>query len=171
MQKEPVSKQASTGTRPQIRVLRNKDRGFPHFNPAIISRALSRSLHRTRLTTSASGPPPTPRGSYKIHLYGLYDADTVRHLHLHPSGHKAHRHSSSMGLVYNTYLNSDKIFGCKNCKTHLASHDAIISRVRSPALVAFPVTCTLSCLRCKYAGGILPCATEPWCILWQVEHC
>ncbi|KAL9135039.1 MAG: hypothetical protein Q9175_003778 [Cornicularia normoerica] len=33
-----------------------------------------------------------------------------------------------MGLVYNTYLNSDKIFGCKNCKTHLASHDAIISR-------------------------------------------
>ena len=37
-----------------------------------------------------------------------------------------------MGLVYNTYLNSDKIFGCKHCKTHLASHDAIISRVRSP---------------------------------------
>ena len=35
-----------------------------------------------------------------------------------------------MGLVYNTYLNSDKIFGCKTCKTHLASHDAIISRVR-----------------------------------------
>ena len=34
-----------------------------------------------------------------------------------------------MGLIYNTYLNSDKIFGCKNCKTHLASHDAIISRV------------------------------------------
>lgn len=36
-----------------------------------------------------------------------------------------------MGLVYNTYLNSDKIFGCKHCKTHLASHDAIISRVSS----------------------------------------
>ena len=35
-----------------------------------------------------------------------------------------------MGLVYNTYLNSDKIFGCKSCKTHLASHDSIISRVR-----------------------------------------
>ncbi|KAI4285282.1 MAG: hypothetical protein L6R35_004694 [Caloplaca aegaea] len=33
-----------------------------------------------------------------------------------------------MGLAYNVYLNSDKIFGCKNCKTHLASHDAIISR-------------------------------------------
>ena len=58
-----------------------------------------------------------------------------------------------MGLVYNTYLNSDKIFGCKNCKTHLASHDAIISRVRAPALVAFPVTCTLSYLRFKYAGA------------------
>lgn len=34
-----------------------------------------------------------------------------------------------MGLSYNVYLNSDKIFGCKNCKTHLASHDTIISRV------------------------------------------
>ncbi|KAL8737828.1 MAG: hypothetical protein Q9181_001319 [Wetmoreana brouardii] len=33
-----------------------------------------------------------------------------------------------MGLSYNVYLNGDKIFGCKNCKTHLASHDAIISR-------------------------------------------
>lgn len=164
MQKEPVSKQAQA---PGLRSVSSETRteGFR-------SLTLPSSLEpRTRLTTSASGPPPTPRGSYKIHLYGLYDADTVRHLHLHPSGHKAHRHSSSMGLVYNTYLNSDKIFGCKNCKTHLASHDAIISRVRSPALVAFPVTCTLSCLRFKYAGGISPCAAEPWCILWQVGHC
>lgn len=41
-----------------------------------------------------------------------------------------------MGLAYNVYLNSEKIFGCKHCKTHLASHDAIISRVSpdSPAL-------------------------------------
>lgn len=43
----------------------------------------------------------------------------------------------TMGLVYNTYLNSDKIFGCKNCKTHLASHDAIISRVSPLFLVVF----------------------------------
>ncbi|KAL8763643.1 MAG: hypothetical protein Q9184_000643 [Pyrenodesmia sp. 2 TL-2023] len=35
---------------------------------------------------------------------------------------------AAMGLSYNVYLNSDKIFGCKNCKTHLASHDSIISR-------------------------------------------
>ena len=86
VQKEPVSKQAQA---PGLRSVSSetKDRGFPQFNPAIISRALSRSLHRTRLTTSASGPPPPPpRGSYKIHLYGLYDADTVRHLHLQPSG-------------------------------------------------------------------------------------
>jgi hypothetical protein len=33
-----------------------------------------------------------------------------------------------MGLAYNVYLNSEKIFGCKHCKTHLASADAIISR-------------------------------------------
>lgn len=36
-----------------------------------------------------------------------------------------------MGLAYNTYLNSSKIYGCKNCKAHLANHEDIISRVRS----------------------------------------
>jgi len=45
-----------------------------------------------------------------------------------------------MGLVYNTYLNADKIFGCKHCKTHLASHDAIISRVRPPLSPHPPIT-------------------------------
>jgi hypothetical protein len=34
-----------------------------------------------------------------------------------------------MGLAYNVYLNSSKIFGCRNCKTHLADFDEIISRV------------------------------------------
>ncbi|ERF72075.1 Proteim yippee-like 3 [Endocarpon pusillum Z07020] len=33
-----------------------------------------------------------------------------------------------MGLAYNVYLDSTKIFGCKNCKTHLANYDDIISR-------------------------------------------
>ncbi|KAK5988754.1 Protein yippee-like 3 [Cladobotryum mycophilum] len=33
-----------------------------------------------------------------------------------------------MGLAYNTYLTSNKIYGCKTCKTHLANHDDIISR-------------------------------------------
>lgn len=36
-----------------------------------------------------------------------------------------------MGLQYNTYLSSTKIYGCKTCKTHLANHDDIISRVSS----------------------------------------
>lgn len=35
-----------------------------------------------------------------------------------------------MGLSYNTYLNSTKIYGCKACKAHLANHEDIISRVR-----------------------------------------
>ncbi|KAI6354520.1 hypothetical protein MCOR31_011459, partial [Pyricularia oryzae] len=35
---------------------------------------------------------------------------------------------SIMGLAYNTYLNSNKIFGCKNCKSHLSNHEDIISR-------------------------------------------
>jgi len=41
-----------------------------------------------------------------------------------PSNTFAHK----MGLAYNVYLNSAKIFGCNNCKTHLADFDDIISR-------------------------------------------
>ncbi|QPH16889.1 hypothetical protein C2857_001624 [Epichloe festucae Fl1] len=33
-----------------------------------------------------------------------------------------------MGLSYNTYLDSSKIYGCKSCKAHLANHEDIISR-------------------------------------------
>ncbi|KAL1961367.1 hypothetical protein VTO42DRAFT_95 [Malbranchea cinnamomea] len=33
-----------------------------------------------------------------------------------------------MGLAYNTYINSNKIFGCKHCKTHLADYYDIVSR-------------------------------------------
>nr|POF15180.1 protein yippee-like [Quercus suber] len=33
-----------------------------------------------------------------------------------------------MGLVYNVYLDAKRIYGCKNCKTHLADHDDIVSR-------------------------------------------
>ncbi|GAB7358202.1 hypothetical protein MBLNU230_g0355t1 [Neophaeotheca triangularis] len=33
-----------------------------------------------------------------------------------------------MGLAYNVYLNTKRIYGCKNCKTHLADHEEIISR-------------------------------------------
>ncbi|KAK3997726.1 Yippee/Mis18 [Cladorrhinum sp. PSN332] len=33
-----------------------------------------------------------------------------------------------MGLAYNTYLTNNRIFVCKNCKTHLSAHDEIISR-------------------------------------------
>ncbi|KAK4195584.1 Yippee/Mis18 [Triangularia verruculosa] len=33
-----------------------------------------------------------------------------------------------MGLTYNTYLNSEAIHGCKNCKAHLANGHDIISR-------------------------------------------
>ncbi|KAI9796783.1 MAG: hypothetical protein M1835_003139 [Candelina submexicana] len=34
----------------------------------------------------------------------------------------------TMGLSYNVYLNSSRIYGCKTCKTHLANHDDIASR-------------------------------------------
>jgi hypothetical protein len=42
-----------------------------------------------------------------------------------------------MGLAYNTYLTSNKIYGCKTCKAHLANHEDIISRVRIPWAFAF----------------------------------
>lgn len=38
-----------------------------------------------------------------------------------------------MGLKYNTYLDGGKIYGCKNCKTHLADHEEILSRVSRPS--------------------------------------
>lgn len=41
-----------------------------------------------------------------------------------------------MGLRYNTYLNGNKIYGCHNCKAHLADHDDILSRVSSALLLA-----------------------------------
>ena len=50
---------------------------------------------------------------------------------------------ATMGLAYNVYLNAKKIYGCKNCKTHLADHDEIISRVSSDAL-ALPMESTQS---------------------------
>lgn len=33
-----------------------------------------------------------------------------------------------MGLTYNVYLNAPRVYGCKNCKTHLSNHDDILSR-------------------------------------------
>jgi len=33
-----------------------------------------------------------------------------------------------MGLAYNVYLDSEKILGCEQCKTHLATQDTIISK-------------------------------------------
>lgn len=37
-----------------------------------------------------------------------------------------------MGLVYNIYLSSPhRVYGCRQCKTHLGTHEDIISRVCS----------------------------------------
>lgn len=33
-----------------------------------------------------------------------------------------------MGLSYNVYLSSTRIYGCRSCKTHLSNHEDIISR-------------------------------------------
>lgn len=49
-----------------------------------------------------------------------------------------------MGLTYNVYLTANKIFGCKECKTHLADYNDIISRVGDPPLSIYD---SISCLR------------------------
>jgi hypothetical protein len=51
-----------------------------------------------------------------------------------PSINESDRLSITMGLTYNIYLNStsSRIYGCKNCKTHLSNHDDILSRVSAP---------------------------------------
>lgn len=48
-------------------------------------------------------------------------------------------YTAIMGLSYNIYLNSSRIYGCKNCKTHLSNHDDILSRVSAiPNLLSLP---------------------------------
>jgi hypothetical protein len=49
---------------------------------------------------------------------------------MYPTRLYSQREQYEMGLAYNTYLNSSKIYGCKTCKAHLANHDEIVSRVR-----------------------------------------
>ena len=39
-----------------------------------------------------------------------------------------------MGLSYNVYLSSSRIYVCRNCKTHLSNQEDIISRVCRPPL-------------------------------------
>jgi len=33
------------------------------------------------------------------------------------------------GLVYKTYLDGQRVFGCNECGTHLSTRDSVISRV------------------------------------------
>lgn len=40
---------------------------------------------------------------------------------------------ATMGMSYRRYLNGARIYGCSNCKTHLAAIHTMISRVRPPA--------------------------------------
>ena len=41
-----------------------------------------------------------------------------------------------MGLAFNAYLDCQKIFGCKYCKTHLSNQDDIVSKVRLGPITA-----------------------------------
>lgn len=43
-----------------------------------------------------------------------------------------------MGLTYNTYLDGNSVYGCKNCKAHLANNEDIISKVS--LIINMPIT-------------------------------
>lgn len=45
-----------------------------------------------------------------------------------------------MGLIYNKYLEGEKIYGCKRCHTHLAVPEDLMSKVLS-----FPFSSPCSC--------------------------
>lgn len=50
-----------------------------------------------------------------------------------------------MGLKYNLYLDGNKIYGCQSCKTHLADHEEILSRVST-----LTPPCPLSLLHARH---------------------
>lgn len=60
-----------------------------------------------------------------------------------------------MGLSYNIYLNSSRIYGCKNCKTHLSNHDDILSRVSRPNAVLHTSAKTLQNFRGQHGKAYL----------------
>lgn len=88
----------------------------PHLS--LSTAACQQQIHRP---SGALGTQVTEEQKLEPSLQNL-------HIHIH-LGPARNQEEPAMGLSYNVYLNSDKIFGCKTCKTHLASHDSIISRV------------------------------------------
>lgn len=67
-----------------------------------------------KTTTTVQDTPPNDTAA----------ADGIETIDVQPDS----RLTITMGLAYNTYLNSNKIYGCKSCKAHLANHEDIISR-------------------------------------------
>lgn len=75
------------------------------------------SVTTTTTVSDAAASGTTPTAFNSNHGYNI----------IHPSAYGVT--NDNMGLAYNVYLNSGKIYGCRNCKTHLANHEDIISRV------------------------------------------
>jgi len=71
-----------------------------------------------------------------------------------------------MGLAYNVYLNAKRIYGCKNCKTHLADHDEIISRVSHTNTDALRTYCSNKLIflggRTSVASMAKPSSSTAW---------
>ncbi|CCC05899.1 hypothetical protein SMACR_00114 [Sordaria macrospora] len=74
------------------------------------------SVTTTTTVSDAAASGTTPTAFNSNHGYNI----------IHPSAYGVT--NDNMGLAYNVYLNSGKIYGCRNCKTHLANHEDIISR-------------------------------------------
>lgn len=54
-----------------------------------------------------------------------------------------------MGLEQNAYLKGSVVFGCKRCNTHMATREAIVSKVRPDLFVAAVVYLLSPVLSCS----------------------
>ncbi|KAK3955310.1 yippee zinc-binding/DNA-binding /Mis18, centromere assembly-domain-containing protein [Pseudoneurospora amorphoporcata] len=78
----------------------------------------------TTTTTVSEATPIAPSSSYRRNII----TTATRNNNTTNDTTNANNNTNTMGLAYNVYLNSGKIYGCRNCKTHLANHEDIISR-------------------------------------------
>ena len=82
-----------------------------------------------------------------------------------------------MGKMFKIYLFGDCIYSCSTCRTHLAKHDQIVSKVRAPAhLCACVMLLTLFILHDEVLTTwlcvcVCVCACVPICVCVCVSVC
>ena len=73
---------------------------------------------------------------------------------------------ANMGKMFKIYLCGDKIYGCSTCRTHLAKHDQIVSKVRGRSHRLLGVLV----LDGRGAGSPLTCISILHSHIWRVKN-